>query len=736
MIGEVGHFALIWLAASSLMSTVCYAWQKWQLKRVPTSLSFIVGLNGVVATLSLLMLALLFVQDQFQYDYVASHSNSALPVYFKVAAVWGGHQGSMLFWVFTLSLCSALISRLSTSKESALTGYIEDVCWVMQLFVAAFAWFTLLASNPFVYASVLVEQGRDLNPMLQDIGLIFHPPLLYLGYIGFSTVFAFAFAALLQTPYNPAWIKLCLPWAILAWFFLTIGIVVGAWWAYNELGWGGWWFWDPVENASLLPWLTGSALLHVMLAARRQQQLMIWVVILALVTFNLSILGTFIVRSGILTSVHAFAVDPSKGIALLLILAVTLLVGFVLLMLRSDMIQSAPIQSLFGRGYLILLSLGLFLVATLTVLLGTFYPMLYEMIGLGQISVGTFIVRSGILTSVHAFAVDPSKGIALLLILAVTLLVGFVLLMLRSDMIQSAPIQSLFGRGYLILLSLGLFLVATLTVLLGTFYPMLYEMIGLGQISVGAPYFNTLFYPLSLIALLVMGAVPLLKWHHGSHLTPTQIISLASISLAAGASLYVLQVEAFSFAILLVWAGACWVIVTHSYFAMMQRKVTFMLLAHVGFAIGSIGAVMNAEHSYELNQKMSAGTVIEVGDWQVEYLESHWYIGANYTAQQGIIEFRRGNDHFIVKPERRHYPVRVMNMSEPSIKSVWNGDYYLTLGPKVSAQAYAVKIQFKAYVNWIWFGALLAAFGALIPLSARVVARYKARSAYGIIAQA
>ena len=639
MIGEVGHFALIWLAASSLMSTVCYAWQKWQLKRVPTSLSFIVGLNGVVATLSLLMLALLFVQDQFQYDYVASHSNSALPVYFKVAAVWGGHQGSMLFWVFTLSLCSALISRLSTSKESALTGYIEDVCWVMQLFVAAFAWFTLLASNPFVYASVLVEQGRDLNPMLQDIGLIFHPPLLYLGYIGFSTVFAFAFAALLQTPYNPAWIKLCLPWAILAWFFLTIGIVVGAWWAYNELGWGGWWFWDPVENASLLPWLTGSALLHVMLAARRQQQLMIWVVILALVTFNLSILGTFIVRSGILTSVHAFAVDPSKGIALLLILAVTLLVGFVLLMLRSDMIQSAPIQSLFGRGYLILLSLGLFLVATLTVLLGTFYPMLYE-------------------------------------------------------------------------------------------------MIGLGQISVGAPYFNTLFYPLSLIALLVMGAVPLLKWHHGSHLTPTQFISLASISLAAGASLYVLQVEAFSFAILLVWAGACWVIVTHSYFAMMQRKVTFMLLAHVGFAIGSIGAVMNAEHSYELNQKMSAGTVIEVGDWQVEYLESHWYIGANYTAQQGIIEFRRGNDHFIVKPERRHYPVRVMNMSEPSIKSVWNGDYYLTLGPKVSAQAYAVKIQFKAYVNWIWFGALLAAFGALIPLSARVVARYKARSAYGIIAQA
>ena len=639
MIGEVGHFALIWLAVSSLMSTVCYAWQKWQLKRVPTSLSFIVGLNGVVATLSLLMLALLFVQDQFQYDYVASHSNSALPVYFKVAAVWGGHQGSMLFWVFTLSLCSALISRLSTSKESALTGYIEDVCWVMQLFVAAFAWFTLLASNPFVYASVLVEQGRDLNPMLQDIGLIFHPPLLYLGYIGFSTVFAFAFAALLQTPYNPAWIKLCLPWAILAWFFLTIGIVVGAWWAYNELGWGGWWFWDPVENASLLPWLTGSALLHVMLAARRQQQLMIWVVILALVTFNLSILGTFIVRSGILTSVHAFAVDPSKGIALLLILAVTLLVGFVLLMLRSDMIQSSPIQSLFGRGYLILLSLGLFLVATLTVLLGTFYPMLYE-------------------------------------------------------------------------------------------------MIGLGQISVGAPYFNTLFYPLSLIALLVMGAVPLLKWHHGSHLTPTQIISLASISLAAGASLYVLQVEAFSFATLLVWAGACWVIVTHSYFAMMQRKVTFMLLAHVGFAIGSIGAVMNAEHSYELNQKMSAGTVIEVGDWQVEYLESHWYIGANYTAQQGIIEFRRGNDHFIVKPERRHYPVRVMNMSEPSIKSVWNGDYYLTLGPKVSAQAYAVKIQFKAYVNWIWFGALLAAFGALIPLSARVVARYKARSAYGIIAQA
>ena len=630
MVGEVGHFALIWVVISSSISAGYYAWQKWYLKRASISLSMIVRLNGVMAPLSLFMLAVLFVQDQFQYEYVASHSNSALPVYFKVAAVWGGHQGSMLFWIFTLSICASFISLIHSTWRS----YLQDVLWVMTLFVAAFGWFTLLASNPFLYSTVMLEQGRDLNPMLQDVGLIFHPPLLYLGYIGFSTVFAFALAALIHTPYNPNWIKLCLPWAIAAWFFLTLGVVIGAWWAYNELGWGGWWFWDPVENASLLPWLTGSALLHAMLAARRHQQLMLWTIILALVTFNLSILGTFIVRSGILTSVHAFAVDPNKGVSLLLILAISLSASLILLMVRSDTIQSARIQSLFGRGYLILLSLGLFLVATLTVFLGTFYPMIYE-------------------------------------------------------------------------------------------------LLGLGRISVGAPYFNTLFYPLTLMALLVVGLVPFLKWHHGSDDSVLRIVSLFIASLVLGAFCYWLQVESVDISTLLVWGLSTWIIAGHVQSSIGQRRISFMTLAHIGFAIAAIGAVMNAQHSYEVNQKMSPGTTIEIGDWQVDYLDTRWYVGANYTAQQGIVQFTHEDRLFTIRPERRYYPVRVMNMSEPAIKSVWNGDYYVTLGPKISSQTYAVKIQFKAYVNWIWVGALLAVFGALIPL----MTVFRSKETYDILPQ-
>ncbi|MBA5763692.1 heme lyase CcmF/NrfE family subunit [Vibrio sp. 404] len=615
MVGEWGHFALIWVVVSSSVSAVYYAWQKQQKLVQPLSLSNIARLNGLLASLSLILLAVLFVQDQFQYDYVASHSNVALPIYFKVAAVWGGHQGSMLFWVFTLSLWSALISL----KKGHERRFVQDVLWVMMLFVAAFGWFTLIASNPFVFSPSIVEQGRDLNPMLQDIGLIFHPPLLYLGYIGFSTVFAFALAALMNPTESEQWIRMCLPWALSAWFCLTVGILVGSWWAYNELGWGGWWFWDPVENASLLPWLTGTALLHAMVAVRRNQQMQLWALTLALITFCLSILGTFIVRSGILTSVHAFAVDPNKGIALLLILACAMSAGFVLLISRADSIKSRAIESLLSRSYLILLALGLLSVATLTVLLGTFYPMIYQ-------------------------------------------------------------------------------------------------MLGFGQVSVGAPYFNTLFLPLTVLVLGTMGMVPFVKSHSGVSASWRFIGVLFALSTLVGWGVYTLQVNAVSFTTLLVWGVASWVVIGHLYWVARHRKITFMILAHIGLAVSAVGAVMNSQHSYEMNKKMSPGTSIQVAEWQVDYLETNWYVGGNYTAQQGVVQFSQGERTFVLTPERRHYPVRVMNMSEPAIHSTWFGDYYLTLGPRVSAGAYAVKIQYKAYINWVWLGVLIAACGALLAL--------------------
>ncbi|AXN32713.1 heme lyase CcmF/NrfE family subunit [Vibrio coralliilyticus] len=632
MWGEIGHFVLIWVAVSSIVCAAVWAWQHYFDQGASLSLIWPVRLNAAMASLSLIILAILFASDRFEFAYVATHSNIALPPFFKLAAVWGGHQGSMLFWVFTLNLWAGLISFIRHSNGR----YIAHVLWIMTLFVAAFSWFTLLASNPFVYAQTLLTQGRDLNPMLQDVGLIFHPPLLYLGYIGYSTVLAFALAALMQKTYDNQWVTLCKPWAISAWAFLTLGILVGSWWAYNELGWGGWWFWDPVENASLLPWLTGTALLHSMVASRRHQQLMVWTLILALVTFSLSILGTFIVRSGVLTSVHAFAVDPGKGIALLGILAVTLFASFALL-------------------------------------------------------------------------ID------------------------RGETIRSQKLTAIVSRSYLVLLAIGLLVIATFTVFLGTFYPMVYELLQLGTISVGAPYFNTLLLPLSALALTAMGWAPFLKWQSGLVNSWQRMVVFFVFSFLAGAMLYFGQMETSSSAAMLIWGLACWVVFSHLWWAIRLGKLNFMLLAHIGLAIGAIGCVMNAEHSSQLTRKLGPGMSAEFRDWQVEYLKTEWRVDKNFTAEEAQLRFTDAEGRaFELKPERRHYPVRVMNMSEPAIHSTWLGDYYVTLAAKVDGHSYAVKIQYKAYIWWIWGGGLLATFAAFLPLITKLSPRI-VRTKYGVV---
>ncbi|AIU67547.1 heme lyase CcmF/NrfE family subunit [Vibrio coralliilyticus] len=632
MWGEMGHFALIWVAISSSVCAAVWAWQHYSEQSAPFSLIWPVRFNAAMALLSLTVLAILFASDRFEFEYVATHSNIALPPFFKLAAVWGGHQGSMLFWVFTLNLWAGLISFIRHSNGR----YIGHVLWIMTLFIAAFSWFTLLASNPFVYAQTLLTQGRDLNPMLQDVGLIFHPPLLYLGYIGYSTVLAFALAALMQKPYDNQWVILCKPWAISAWAFLTLGILVGSWWAYNELGWGGWWFWDPVENASLLPWLTGTALLHSMVASRRHQQLMVWTLILALVTFSLSILGTFIVRSGVLTSVHAFAVDPGKGIALLGILAVTLFASFALLIERGETIRSQKLTAIISRSYLVLLAIGLLVSATFTVFLGTFYPMVYE-------------------------------------------------------------------------------------------------LLQLGTISVGAPYFNTLLLPLSALALMAMGWAPFLKWQSGVVNSWKRVAVFFVFSFLAGAMLYFWQLETWSSAAILIWGLACWVVFSHLWWAIRLAKLNFMLLAHIGLAIGAIGCVMNAEHSSQLTRKLGPGMSAEFRDWHVEYLKTEWRVDTNFTAEQALLRFTDAERlAFELKPERRHYPVRVMNMSEPAIHTTWLGDYYVTLAAKVDGHSYAVKVQYKAYIWWIWGGGLLATFAAFLPLITKLSPRI-VRTKYGVV---
>ncbi|MEZ9290161.1 heme lyase CcmF/NrfE family subunit [Vibrio lentus] len=625
MVGSLGLFSLVLVAVLSSIIGVHSFYQ--MLNKRTQNISLIRSFSLSSALFSLTSVALLgyaFVSDDFSILYVAEHSNTQLPSFFKLAAVWAGHEGSLLFWVLTISVWSGVIAL----QKHYSNEYQSRVLWVMNLLLAIFAWFTLFASNPFEMNSILPLEGRDLNPMLQDVGLIFHPPLLYLGYVGFSVVLAFAVAALLVDPIEFDWVAHCRSWCLVAWIFLTAGIILGSWWAYYELGWGGWWFWDPVENASLLPWLTSTALLHCLGVAKGKQQLLKWSLSLAFITFCLSILGTFIVRSGVLTSVHAFAVDPTKGIALLLILVLVLVSSFSLLIVRGESFESNPITS---------------------------------------------------------FA----------------------------------------SKSFLSLVAVLIFVLATAVVVFGTFYPMVFELLGLGNISVGAPYFNLLIAPLALLALGVVGLAPLLSVKPKA--TKGVISLLALVSLALGYVCYSWQVEQVQRQVmaLITCSLAFWVLLTHVYglavtrSSKFQRKVWVMTFAHVGVAVLAVGAAMNSYHSFERSYKLSPDEQVEFMDWTLAHEDTELYVASNFTAEKAILKLDTGEQSFSITPERRHYQVRVMNMSEPAMKWFWHGDVYITMGEKVDATAYAFRVQYKAYARWIWFGGLFSILGAVLSLTNR-----------------
>ncbi|MEZ9598950.1 heme lyase CcmF/NrfE family subunit [Vibrio sp. 10N.286.46.A8] len=625
MVGSLGLFSLVLVAVLSSIIGVHSFYQ--MLNKRTQNIGLVRSFSLSSALFSVTSVALLgyaFVSDDFSILYVAEHSNTQLPSFFKLAAVWAGHEGSLLFWVLTISVWSGVIAL----QKHYSNEYQSRVLWVMNLLLAIFAWFTLFASNPFEMNSILPLEGRDLNPMLQDVGLIFHPPLLYLGYVGFSVVLAFAVAALLVDPIEFDWVAHCRSWCLVAWIFLTAGIILGSWWAYYELGWGGWWFWDPVENASLLPWLTSTALLHCLGVAKGKQQLLKWSLSLAFITFCLSILGTFIVRSGVLTSVHAFAVDPTKGIALLLILMLVLVSSFSLLIIRGESFESNPITS---------------------------------------------------------FA----------------------------------------SKSFLSLVAVLIFVLATAVVVFGTFYPMVFELLGLGNISVGAPYFNLLIAPLALLALGVVGLAPLLSVKPQA--TKGVISLLVLMSLALGYVCYSLQVEQVQRQVmaLITWSLAFWVLLTHVYglaatrSSKFQRKVWVMTFAHVGVVVLAVGAAMNSYHSFERSYKLSPGAQVEFMDWTLAHEDTELYVASNFTAEKAILKLETGEQSFSITPERRHYQVRVMNMSEPAMKWFWHGDVYITMGEKVDATAYAFRVQYKAYARWIWLGGLFSILGAVLSLTNR-----------------
>ena len=387
LLPELGHLALVIAFAFAICLSIIplagvYSSQN-KLMSYARPLTF--GMF-VFTGISICILAYSFVLDDFSVKYIASHSNSHLPYYFKISAVWGGHEGSLLLWVFSLTGWTMAVAAFSKNVEEE---FIARVLAIMGMVAVAFIAFTLLTSNPFerLWPNAPLE-GRDLNPLLQDVGLIIHPPLLYFGYVGFAVAFAFAVAALMSGKMDAAWARWSRPWTVGAWMFLTVGIALGSWWAYYELGWGGWWFWDPVENASFMPWLVGTALIHSLAVTEKRGTFRNWTILLAIFAFSLSLLGTFLVRSGVITSVHSFAADPSRGVFILVILAIAVGGSLTLYAFRASNVASFSRFALYSRETALLLCNIILVVAATTVLLGTLYPLLVDALGYGKISVG------------------------------------------------------------------------------------------------------------------------------------------------------------------------------------------------------------------------------------------------------------------------------------------------------------------------------------------------------------
>lgn len=630
MLAELGYLSLL-LATGLALLQGTLPWLGLRLASRPllgcaTPLALLVAL---LLGAALLLLASCFGQDDFTLVYVAQHANSALPLGFKLAAVWGGHEGSMLFFVFALGLWGALVALCSRRVDPLIR---TRVLAIMGLIVGLFGLYTLIFSSPFDRQFPGPLEGRDLNPMLQDIGLIIHPPLLYLGYVGFAVNFAFAMAALHSGRLDGAVAHWSRPWALGSWVFLTAGIVLGSWWAYYELGWGGWWFWDPVENASLLPWLLGTALLHALVVCEKRGAYGHAVLLLSIFTFALSLLGTFVVRSGVLTSVHAFAVDPSRGLTLLLLLGLLLTCALTLFALRADI--RAP----------------------------------YARFG--------FWSKEGLL------------GATILLLC-----------------------------------------VACASVLLGTFYPMVFQSLHLGSLSVGAPYFNTIFVPLALCLMALMTQLPRLRWQHLAAQRRIKVLLPCLFGLLGGALLSLAYPEPLRAS----WLGLAANVLSLWLMASLllpllqptsRRKLTLnrlgSLLAHLGVAVCALGIAQVSHHSQEGGAVLSADNPYHLGAYEFRYEGSEPIIGPNYTAERITLSVHKdGKEVARLTPERRHYSVRTMNMNEPGIKWGLLGDLYVVLGEKMGPGAYAMRLHHKPLVRWIWLGGLLMMTGSALRLLAR-----------------
>ena len=564
-----------------------------------------------------------FLGNDFSVRYVAQHSNTKLPAMYRAAAVWGGHEGSLLLWLLMLSGWTLAVSLLSRQLPRAM---VARVVGVLGLVAAGFLLFILATSNPFERLLPAADEGHDLNPLLQDPGLVFHPPMLYMGYVGFSVAFAFAIAALLSGRLDAAWARWSRPWTTVAWIFLTLGIALGSWWAYYELGWGGWWFWDPVENASFMPWLVGTALIHSLAVTEKRGSFKHWTVLLAIGAFSLSLLGTFLVRSGVLSSVHAFASDPRRG---------------------------------------------LFILAFLVVVVGG--------------SLALFAWRAPKVGTGGAFA--------------------------------------LLSRETLLLVNNVLLVVAAGSVLLGTLYPLFIDALGLGKLSVVPPYFNAVFVPIMVPLLALVALGPLARWKQLDVRDMAQRLRLAALlALAAGAGLPWLAGR---------WSGAAalglllatW-IVAAAVFQVRERLKSGlpplhfwgMHVAHAGLALAVVGIAMVKNYEVEKDVRMAVGDTVQIGGHAVRLRAVTEVPGPNYVAQRGEFELSKdGRVLRLLHPEKRAYFSSGMPMTESAIDSGIARDLYVSLGERLgddgTGPAWGVRVYAKPFVTWIWGGALLMALG-------------------------
>ncbi|MDO5054507.1 MAG: heme lyase NrfEFG subunit NrfE [Pasteurella oralis] len=623
MIPELGFYALIIATFTALLLAVVP--QVGIVQRKPTTISFAWNLSyllGIFTSIALISLAYSFAVDDFSVQYVAHHSNSQLPLFFKLSATWGGHEGSMLFWLFALAFWTMLFAFASRKMDPIIAARTLSV---LGLICLGFCLFILFFSNPFERVFPQAFEGRDLNPMLQDVGLIFHPPLLYLGYVGFAVNFAITVSVLLSGHLDAALARTMRPWVLVSWLFLTLGIVLGSWWAYYELGWGGWWFWDPVENASLMPWLLGLALLHSLSITEQRGIFNYWTILFSLLAFSFSLLGTFIVRSGVLTSVHAFAVDGERGIALQIFFFRLTVSALTLFALRVNLQQSA--------------------------------------------------VRFGIISKENAM---------LLLNILLT--------------------------------------VATLSVFLGTFYPILFTAFQWGSISVGAPYFNTIFLPLFVITVLAMIIALSLRWktYHKRILLQHSLLFIPALVIAyLMINQYVQTDEGLHFNLnaYILLSLSLWLLLATlcvNWRKLYLRQLA-MVFAHLGVAVTAIGAIMSSYYSSEIGVRLAPNQQQQLGQYQFHYLGFNNEIGPNYTSEKAqFVVYKDQQKYASIYPERRHYAVRTMNMSEVGIDWGWFGDVYIVMGDKLGEGEFTFRLQYKPFIRWLWFGGILMALGALL----------------------